>query len=124
MERKLIFVLALLVVAVVIGLRWRGTPEVSAGELDGFAQCLRDKGVVMYGADWCPHCQNEKRVFGTSFRFVNYVECPKDPKRCLEKKVEGYPTWIFSDGRRLAGEQGVNRLAAASGCKEPPKTKQ
>ena|SRR3989344_458716 len=84
--------------------------------LDAFAQCLRSKGAVMYGADWCPHCQNEKNAFGESFRLVSYVECPADPKRCLEAGVAGYPTWIFSDGTRLIGEQGIRKLSETSGC--------
>ena len=26
---------------------------------DGFARCLGDRGVKMYGAWWCPHCQEQ-----------------------------------------------------------------
>ena len=35
-----------------------------ANALNAFAQCLSEKAVTMYGADWCPHCQNEKNAFG------------------------------------------------------------
>lgn len=86
------------------------------GELDGFAKCLAEKNITMYGAAWCPHCQNEKRAFGDSFRFVPYVECPDDPNKCLAAGVDGYPTWIFPDGRRLVGEQGLEKLSRESGC--------
>ncbi|RJP44140.1 hypothetical protein C4587_02295 [Candidatus Parcubacteria bacterium] len=90
--------------------------------LDSFAQCLAERGAVMYGAEWCPHCQNEKRAFGSSFRYVNYVECPDDPKRCIAAGIEGYPTWTFPDGRRFEGEQGIERLSIESGCaiENPP----
>ena len=84
--------------------------------LDEFAQCLSEKGAIMYGADWCPHCQNEKMAFGSSFKFVHYVECPDDPKRCLSAGITGYPTWIFPAGRRFEGEQGLKQLARESGC--------
>jgi len=87
-----------------------------AGRLDDFARCLSNKGVVMYGAEWCAHCQNEKKAFGKSFQYVNYIECPKDPNKCLAVGIEGYPTWIFPDGRKLVGEQGVEKLSAESGC--------
>ncbi|MBI4158548.1 MAG: hypothetical protein HY505_02955 [Candidatus Yanofskybacteria bacterium] len=95
--------------------------------LDSFAQCLTNKSAVMYGADWCPHCQNEKRAFGDSFRLINYVECPDDPNLCLEKEIRGYPTWIFPDpsagpeqsGKKLEGEQGLERLSRESGCSLP-----
>lgn len=86
------------------------------GSLDGFAQCLRNKGATMYEADWCPHCQNEKNAFGESFRFIPYVECPKDPKKCLDAGVRGFPTWIFPDGSKLEGEQGIEKLSRKSGC--------
>lgn len=84
--------------------------------LDAFAECLTSRGVVMYGADWCPHCQNEKKAFGQSFRFVQYVECPDNPQKCLEAGIKKYPTWVFSDGRRVEGELGLSRLASESGC--------
>ena len=97
--------------------------------LDGFAKCLSNKGVVMYGAYWCPHCQNEKDAFGESFKFVNYVECTEKPNECLAQGIEGYPTWIFPDspamtssgevwrgGRKFAGEQGITKLSQETGC--------
>jgi len=87
--------------------------------LDSFAQCLAERKITMYGAAWCSHCENEKKAFGKSFRFVPYVECPDNPKKCLDLGIKGYPTWIFPDGRRLEGEQGIERLAEESGCVLP-----
>lgn len=75
----------------------------------------------MYGAKWCPHCQNEKKAFGDSFRLVPYVECPDDPKKCLAAGINGYPTWVFPDGKKLEGEQGLEKLSQASGCPLPSK---
>ncbi len=90
----------------------------NAGErkLDAFAQCLAARGVTMYGADWCAHCQNEKKAFSSSFQFVPYVECPANPQKCLAKGINAYPTWIFSDGKKLEGEQGIKKLSEESGC--------
>ncbi|MDP3996710.1 MAG: hypothetical protein Q8P86_03400 [bacterium] len=84
-----------------------------------FAQCLAEKEVTMYGAAWCAHCQNEKKRFGDSFDAVPYVECPDNPQVCLDKEIEGYPTWILPDGRKLLGEQGLEKLAKESGCPLP-----
>lgn len=36
------------------------------GKLDTFAQCLKEKDSTFYGAFWCPHCQNQKAMFGKS----------------------------------------------------------
>jgi hypothetical protein len=104
--------------AVISYLSFRGTPA-TAGQYDAFAQCLTEKGAMMYGTYWCPHCQNEKKAFGDSFRFVNYVECTQDPKKCTAAKIEGYPTWTFPDGRRFEGEQGLQKLSEESTCPLP-----
>lgn len=88
--------------------------------LDEFAKCLAEKGVTMYGADWCAHCAAEKRRFGASWKYVPYVECPDNPKLCLDNGVEGYPTWILKDGTKLEGEQGLEKLSQISICPLPP----
>ena len=93
-----------------------------ASNLDEFAKCLSEKNITMYGAEWCPHCQNEKKAFGSSFQYVNYVECPDNPNLCVEKGVKGYPTWIFPDGKKLQGEQGITKLSRESGCELPDKS--
>jgi hypothetical protein len=86
------------------------------------AQCLTDKGVKMYGAYWCPHCQAQKKQFGDAFKKVTYVECaiPGDSRgqtqACKDQNIEGYPTWIFQDGSRVSGEQTFETLAEKSGC--------
>lgn len=91
-------------------------PKEAKTDLDAFAKCLRSKNVTMYGASWCSHCANQKEVFGKSFTYVPYVECPADPKTCIAKGVELYPTWIFPDGHALTGEQTLQKLSAESGC--------
>ena len=93
---------------------WSKLPQ--PGQYDEFAKCLAVKGITMYGADWCSHCQNEKNAFGSAFEFVSYVECPKNIQQCLAKGIQGYPTWIFPDGRRFEGEQGLKKLSQESGC--------
>ena len=108
--------LLVLLIIIVGGVFLFSNFEKPEANLDSFAQCLSDKGAVMYGADWCPHCQNEKASFGESFKLVDYVECPDKPNECLAKGVDGYPTWIFPDGRRFVGEQGLAKLSLESGC--------
>ncbi len=87
--------------------------------LDGFAKCLTEKGAAMYGAYWCPHCKNEKAAFGDSFKYINYIECTVKTDECTAKGVESFPTWIFPDGRKLVGEQGIAGLSKESGCVLP-----
>lgn len=63
---------------------------------DEFAKCLTQKGETMYGAAWCPHCIEQKAAFGTSFKYINYVECPDNTQLCIDKGIQGYPTWLLS----------------------------
>ena len=107
------------IAAAVSGIWWKAAQPIQPNELDSFAKCLAEKEVTMYGADWCPHCQKEKAEFGSAFQYVPYVECPADPKKCLDAGVDRYPTWIFKDGHKLVGEQRLETLAHESGCVLP-----
>jgi len=88
-------------------------------KLDEFAKCISDSGAIMYGAYWCPHCQNQKRQFGTSFQYINYVECTVDVQKCTDAKIDGYPTWVFKDGSRQTGELTFQQLAVKTSCTVP-----
>ena len=82
---------------------------------DSFAQCLTEKGVIMYGTEWCPHCKNQKVMFGSAFQYVNYIDCDLHRDACIKAGVEGFPTWVINDDL-YPGEQPIARLAALSGC--------
>ena len=89
------------------------------GRYDAFAQCLTEKGVTMYGTEWCPHCQNQKALFGSSFDFIDYVDCDKNRAACVAAGVEGYPTWKIN-GENYAGEQSFVVLKRLTGCEIEP----
>lgn len=114
--------LIVIVIVVVLG----GSLFVSSkpGTLDGFAQCLKDKGAIFYGAFWCPHCQATKAMFGRSAKLLPYVECStpngKDQLAvCKDAGIEGYPTWVFASGNRLTGELTLAQLATETQCVLP-----
>lgn len=88
----------------------------SQGNLDSFVACLSEKGATMYGAKWCAFCNKEKQLFGLLFSDIGYVECPENVEKCIALNIESYPTWIFSNGKRLVGFQTLEQLAEASGC--------
>lgn len=85
---------------------------------DLFAKCLTEKGATMYGAEWCAHCKAEKDRFGSSFQYVNYVECPENAVLCTEKGIQGFPSWIIN-GQTYEGEQGLQRLSDLTSCALP-----
>ena len=118
MNSKYAILLIVCVVAIAV-VGWLYSQQQTSVNLDEFAQCLAEQGAVMYGAEWCLHCQNEKDAFGDSFRFIPYVECPAEPQTCIAKNIQGYPTWIFKDGKLHEGEQGLQNLSLISGCTLP-----
>lgn len=125
MKRGVLIFWLVIVALIVAGIGMSIFVRTSPSKLDNFAQCLKDKGVVFYGAFWCPHCQATKRMFGTSARLLPYVECstPNGQDQlpvCKEKKIESYPTWTFPNSTTtLTGEHTLQELSAASGCALP-----
>ena len=119
--KKYLLILILVAVGLIALLIWGGIW--SGGRVDPklevFAKCLAEKNITMYGAYWCPSCKEEKAAFGSAFKYVNYFECSKDPKKCLALGVEYLPTWIFPEGKKLVGYQGLEKLAQESGCELP-----
>jgi len=112
----------LLILAIWVMYFFNNKPQ-QPGLLDEFAKCLTEKGSVMYGAVWCSHCKAEKDRFGSSFQYVNYVECPDNTKLCTDEGIGGFPTWKIG-GVLYEGEQGLQKLSELSSCPLPePETK-
>lgn len=91
-----------------------------------FAQCLTEKGATFYGAYWCPHCQEQKGLFGSAMEDVHYVECALpggsgagQTKACDDAEIQSYPTWEFADGSRETGVLPLSQLASKTGCELP-----
>ena len=97
------------------------------------ARHLKQVGAKMYGAYWCPHCHDQKQLFGVeAAREITYVECDPSgqngqPETCqaVGQKVEqasgerfGFPTWEVN-GQYYLGTQSLEQLADASGYQGP-----
>jgi uncharacterized membrane protein/glutaredoxin len=90
-------------------------------QIRALAEHLSDQGVLFYGASWCPHCQEQKRLFGNSVERLPYIECslggPTAPQAaaCRRAGIQSYPTWIIN-GRPYVGQVlSLAQLAEASG---------
>jgi glutaredoxin len=88
----------------------------STGQYDEFAQCLTDKGVIMYGTEWCSFCSRQKNLFGNSFNYINFVDCDKNKEKCLLEGITGYPT-LKINGEYYPGLKSIEDLGRISGCK-------
>jgi len=85
------------------------------------AEHLEDEGVLFYGASWCPHCQEQKQLFGASAERLPYIECsptgPNGPQApsCSSAGIQTYPTWIINDRAYVGEVLSLAQLADASG---------
>ncbi len=93
-------------------------------QVRALAEFLADEGARFYGASWCPHCQEQKRLFGASASRLPYIECspagPNTPQApsCNAAGVQTYPTWVIK-GRATVGEVlSLGQLASAVGFPE------
>jgi uncharacterized membrane protein len=88
--------------------------------LSALATHLTDTGAKYYGAFWCPNCQEQKRLFGSSADRLPYVECSPGGRGgaaafdCVAAEVTSYPTWIIR-GRKIEGLKQPEELARLSG---------
>src|SRR3984885_15350888 len=91
---------------------------------DSFAQCLASKQAKMYGLYWCPHCLEQKEMFGQSFRYVPYVECAikgskEMPAECKMAGVKLFPSWQFGADPPKEGVLSLEALSDKTGCSLP-----
>jgi len=112
-------ILVVIVFGGIVALRFYDSAK--PGEYDTFAQCLADEGAIFYGAFWCPHCGEQKDMFGNSVDFLPYKECSLpdgqgQTQECIDADIKTYPTWEFTDGTRLEGVQSFEKLSEKTGC--------
>jgi len=127
-------------VVAVIGLGWAasvGQPAVDTGKgvpppvraestvgTIALAEQLTASGAVMYSAYWCPHCHEQKELFGReATEKLTVIECAPDGRNsqkelCDAKKIEGYPTWEIN-GTLDSGVKPLLKLAELIGYKGP-----
>lgn len=103
-----------------------GTPQTTVTgvpedpKLQALAEHLAKEDVKFYGAYWCPHCQAQKAIFGSSAHRLPYVECSPNGRNapqasiCRVMNIRSYPTWVIK-GRRYTGELSLKELARLTG---------
>jgi uncharacterized membrane protein len=88
------------------------------------ARHLTSIGAKMYGAYWCPHCHDQKQLFGQpAMQDVTYVECAEDGvnpqvEQCISANIEGFPSWEIN-GQIYPGARRLEELADLSGYQGP-----
>ncbi|EMI21703.1 peptidyl-prolyl cis-trans isomerase cyclophilin type [Rhodopirellula maiorica SM1] len=92
-------------------------------DLVAFAKALDEAGVIMYGAEWCPACTEQKELFEDGGKFLPFIEVTNPDRTpsqlAIDEGITSYPTWEFPDGTRLVGVQTLATLSARSGVAIP-----
>jgi hypothetical protein len=112
------------VVVILFGAAFAGGRYYRNHKYDRFAKCLASKNAKMYGLYWCPHCADQKRMFGGAFKYVPYVECAtKVPHElapeCKAAGVKLFPSWQFGAEEPTVGVQSLEELSQKTGCSLP-----
>jgi uncharacterized membrane protein len=99
-------------------------PPPQAAYADGLARHLTASGAKLYGAYWCPHCTDQKEMFGKAAGQLPYVECDGrspigKPAVCAAAGIRVFPTWDIG-GRRYEGVLSLEDLARLTGYTPPP----
>lgn len=118
-KKKIIFTIIFIILGIGLAVFLSLYENKTEGKYDKLAQCINDSGAKFYGAFWCPHCGEQKRIFGKSAKLLPYVEC-SNPDRsqnqfCSDLGISGYPTWEFA-GKRISEVMSVEKLAEITQC--------
>jgi uncharacterized membrane protein len=98
---------------------WGGAPGPEDPWVRGLAEHLSKTDAKFYGASWCPHCNHQKELFGSSVKRLPYIECSPGGRQapqadvCKAKNIKGYPTWIIN-GERYEDVLELGTLAKLS----------
>jgi len=111
-------------IAVVLIASYAGFWYYSNHRYDGFAKCLAAKQAKMYGLYWCPHCAEQKEMFGKAFQYVPYQECAIKGSRelaaaCTAAGVKLFPSWQFGQNPPTEGVFPLQELSDKTGCSLP-----
>ncbi len=107
----------------VTGVGWEITTTSGAAEI-ALARHLKQIGAKEYIAWWCPHCHEQKQLFGKeAYKEIDHIECgdggtDSRPDLCKAAKIPGFPTWQIN-GKLYPNVQPLKKLAQISEYKGP-----
>jgi hypothetical protein len=115
--------------SIIISCQSLGNPSPSRNippeRLEGFTQCVTEKGWVMYSSFTCPACRAQQQLFGQASTHLKIIECnPHAPNTqvelCLQKKIRYTPTWVREESdtelKRFKGYKKLEDLVSMTGC--------
>ena len=110
---KKIMILCLVVSLVLVGgctnsNNTNGKPDIE------LAKCIGDRSTLYISAG-CIACAHQKELFGDSFKYLNVIDCKKEPQKCIDTDILSVPTWVI-EGEKYSGARPVEQLRQLTGC--------
>ena len=106
----IISIISVVFVLIVGGIGWGYLNTLKPAVLDGFAQCLTDKGDIMYGATSCQYSHAQQGMFGNSKKYLDIRDFTED------SNIQVTPTWLIN-GAYYRNVQTIDKLSSLTGCK-------
>lgn len=77
-------------------------------------KCIAGKS-VLYSQLGCHACETQEEIFGENYKHIEVVDCFFEQNECIEKEIQGTPTWIIN-GEKHLGVQTIDELREITGC--------
>jgi len=76
------------------------------------AICIGEKS-LLYVQLGCPHCEDQKELFGEYYKHLNVIDCFYERDKC--SAISATPTWVIGF-KELQGVQSIETLMKETGC--------
>jgi len=114
MEKKLTFILIIILVIAAIGvityIKTPDTTEITPEVMN----CIASKS-QLYVSSACSHCEQQKEILGEYLGLFNITDCLDDAEVCPSKNIRAVPTWIINDAEYL-GAKSLKELKTLADC--------
>ena len=104
----ILIIIAILIFAFVI------LTKPTSGVSGETAKCIAEKS-ILYVQKGCVHCANQEKMFGSSYKYLNTIDCFYKPEMC--SAITGTPTWVIN-GQSYVGIQSIERLKQLTECQD------
>jgi len=114
-KKNLLITISFIVLAIAIAFAVMTlTKKPSITTDDAVAKCI-GKNSVLYVQLGCSHCEDQKKLFGTNYQYLNTIDCFYQTQKCIADGIEGTPTWVIK-GQKYVGVQTVEKLQELTNC--------
>lgn len=102
----LIFILVTLIIVFIVVMKNGNHAD------ENLAKCIASKS-TLYVATGCVACDYQEKLFGTSFKYFNAIDCAVTPESCQD--IQATPTWIINN-EKIVGVQTIEKLKQLTNC--------